>query len=142
MATNDGGGLNFTVDELILPFVPYSTAEHWLVATENEEVQRKFSENFTTLTFYFLIQISLVLSEMIDLYSSMEVKRRKEVDSDNVHNVVYLILKNMMNDDNTVRLQGLRILRLIVEDHAQTLADVCNFFFTACHVSSIAFAHA
>ncbi len=53
MATNDGGGLNFTVDELILPFVPYSTAEHWLVATENEEVQRKFSENFITLTFFF-----------------------------------------------------------------------------------------
>jgi hypothetical protein len=79
---------------------------------------------------------------MIDLYSSMEVSRRKEVDSDNVHNVVYLILKNMMNDDNTVRLQGLRILRLIVEDHAQTLADVCSFFFTACHVSLIASPHA
>ena len=38
MASSDTSSLNFSVDELTLPFVPYSTAEHWLVATDNEEV--------------------------------------------------------------------------------------------------------
>lgn len=30
--------LNLTVDEILLPFLPYSTAEHWLMATDGEEV--------------------------------------------------------------------------------------------------------
>lgn len=72
---------------------------------------------------------------MIDLYSSMDESSRKDVDHNKIHNVVYFILKNMMNDDNTVRLQALRILRLIVEDHSFTLSDICTLFFTACHVS-------
>jgi hypothetical protein len=68
---------------------------------------------------------------MIDLYSSMDEQNRKSLDEEKIHNIVFLILRNMGNEDNTVRLQGLRLLRLLVEDHAYPLSDISNFFFTA-----------
>jgi hypothetical protein len=68
---------------------------------------------------------------MIDLYSSMDEEDRKSLDEEKIHNIVYLILRNIGNEDNTVRLQGLRLLRLLVEDHAYPLSDISNFFFTA-----------
>jgi hypothetical protein len=30
--------LPFQVEDIVLPFVPYSTAEHWLIAADPEEV--------------------------------------------------------------------------------------------------------
>jgi hypothetical protein len=38
----DSSHLNFRVDDLVGPFLPYSTAEHWLVATDGEEVSFSF----------------------------------------------------------------------------------------------------
>lgn len=38
MSSEDNGSLNFQVDDLVLPFLPLSTVEHWLVAKDPEEV--------------------------------------------------------------------------------------------------------
>lgn len=71
---------------------------------------------------------------MIDLYSSIDESERQHFDEEKIHNIVYMILKNMSSEDNTVRLQGLRILRLLVEDYANPLSDICSFFYTVSHV--------
>jgi hypothetical protein len=64
----------------------------------------------------------------------MDESERKHLDENKIHNIIYMILKNISNEDNTVRLQALRILRLLVEDFSPQLSDICNFFFTASQV--------
>lgn len=64
----------------------------------------------------------------------MDVEARLHLDDEKIHNVVYMILHNLANDDNTLRLQALRAVRLIVEDYASTLSDISHFFFTGCMV--------
>ena len=48
---------NFTVEELtLLPFLPESSAEHWILATDNEEV-RSTTTLLINVSIYKIIRI-------------------------------------------------------------------------------------
>jgi hypothetical protein len=71
---------------------------------------------------------------MIDLYSSLTLSARNALDMEKVHNVIYMVLKSLHTDDNSIRLQALKILRLLFENHSEELLDISSFFFTVSQV--------
>ena len=114
---------NFTVEELtLLPFLPESSAEHWILATDNEEVSRcklkLLISSLDRIYFKFLkLQISLILGEIYDLYASSDLPDKSNLPKQRILNIVKQVVRNLRCDDNSVRLNGLKLLRLLAENH-------------------------
>eukprot|EP01039_Chlorochromonas_danica_P001542 gene1542-1680_t len=104
------------VDDLLLAFVPESTAERWLLARHADE-------------------ISLVLSEVYEIYSSLSTIEKLNVEEVRLRHVVELVLENITTStDSNLRLNGFRLLRGLCEQHSQEFLSLADQVFACVKV--------
>jgi len=88
-----------------LPFIPNSIAEQWMLARDPEE-------------------INLVLEEIIDQYRSYAASKKSKLPVRDLLVLIEQVLGHISLPDDALKLNCLRLLRVLAEDHALIFVDV------------------
>ena len=72
---------------------------------------------------------------MIDLYRAFDASERRNLERAQVFLLIQQILAKMDGRDNTLRLNCLRLLKLIAEDHALLFVDVSFIVYAKIQVT-------
>jgi hypothetical protein len=125
------------MDTLFLPFLPSSVTEQWMLARDADEVGASILCISLPLPSEYpipLYQISMVLEEIIDQYKACTTAMRSKISDRDMLSLIQQVLGKLNHRDDTLRMNGLRLLRMISEDYAKLFLEVAFLIYSKLQV--------